>query len=181
MVSEQNFDRKYFLQTKFTDKVYWQSLLTKFNYKLYWQTLLTNFTRDPWPENIAIWWLISSRESLMYYFLFFNATTARSECQFLWNKTDFNFSEFFLFHNMESNIELACLSSFWWRDTFTIDLTRKVKAQAKLNFAKCLSHPSCLLISSAISFSFSCLLFSLQLTALQVNVLLYPLSHSSFS
>ena len=100
----------------------------------------------------------------MYYFLFFNATTARSECQFLWNKTDFNFSEFFLFHNMESSIELACLSSFWWRDTFTIDLTSKVKAQAELNFAKCLSHPSCLLISSAISFSFYCLLFSLQLT-----------------
>ena len=132
-------------------------------------------------KNIAIWWLISSRESLMHYFLFFNVTTARLECQFLWNKTVFHFSEFFLFHNMESSIELACLSSFWWHDTFIIDLTRKLKAQAKLNFAKCLSHPSCLLISSAISFSFSCLIFSLQLTVLQVNVLLYTLSHSNFS
>ena len=142
---------------------------------------MTNFTRDPWPKNIAIWWLISSRESLMHYFLFFNVTTARLECQFLWNKTVFHFSEFFLFHNMESSIELACLSSFWLHDTFTIDLTRKLKVQAKLNFAKCLSHPSCLLISSAISFSFSCLIFSLQLTVLQVNVLLYTLSHSNFS
>ena len=60
------------------------------------------------------------------------------------------------------------------------DLNGKLKAQAKLNFAKCLSHLSCLLISSTSSFSFICLLFSLQLTVLQVNVLSYPLFHSNF-
>ena len=122
-------------------------------------------------RTIAIWWLICSGESVMYYiinFLFFNATTTWSVCQFLWKKTVFHFSWFFPFHNIESSIELVCLSSFWLHDTFTTDLTRKVKAQAKLNFTKCLSHPPCLLISSAISFSFSCFLFSLQLTVLQV-------------
>ena len=61
------------------------------------------------------------------------------------------------------------------------DSNGKLKAKAKLNFAKCLSHPSCLLISSAISFSFSCLLFSQLLTVLQVNVLSYPLFLSNFS
>ena len=61
------------------------------------------------------------------------------------------------------------------------DLNGKLKAQAKLNFAKCLSHSSCLLISSAISFSFSCLLFSLQLTVVRVNVLSSPLFLSNFS
>ena len=61
------------------------------------------------------------------------------------------------------------------------DFNGKLKAKAKLNFAKCLSHPSCLLISSAISFSFSCLLFSQLLTVLQVNVLSYPLFLSNFS
>ena len=60
------------------------------------------------------------------------------------------------------------------------DFNGKLKAKAKLNFAKCLSHPSCLLISSTISFSFSCLIFSLQLTVLQVNVLSYPLFLSNF-
>ena len=117
-------------------------------------------------RTIAIWWLICSGESVMYYiinFLSFNATTTWSVCQFLWKKTVFHFSWFFLFHNIESSIELVCLSSFWLHDTFTTDLTRKVKAQAKLNFTKCLSHPPCLLISSAISFSFSCFLFSLHI------------------
>ena len=61
------------------------------------------------------------------------------------------------------------------------DLNGKLKARAKLNFAKCLSHSSCLLISSAISFSFSCLLFSLQLTVVRVNVLSSPLFLSNFS
>ena len=61
------------------------------------------------------------------------------------------------------------------------DLNVKLKAQAKLNFSTCFSHPSCLLISSAISFSFSCLLFSQQLTVLQVNVLSYPLFRSHLS
>lgn len=61
------------------------------------------------------------------------------------------------------------------------DLHWKVKVQAKLNFTECLSHPLCPLISSAISFSFSCLLFSRQPTVLQVNVLSYPLFHSNFS
>ena len=61
------------------------------------------------------------------------------------------------------------------------DLNMKLKAQAKLNFSTCFSHPSCLLISSAISFSFSCLLFSQQLTVLQVNVLSYPLFRSHLS
>ena len=58
------------------------------------------------------------------------------------------------------------------------DLNVKLKAQANLNFTKCFSHSSCLLISSAISFSYSFLLFSQQLTVLQVNVLLYPLFRS---
>ena len=61
------------------------------------------------------------------------------------------------------------------------DLNWKVKVQAKLNFTECLSHPLCPLISSAISFSFSCLLFSRQPTVLQVNVLSYPLFNLRFS
>ena len=61
------------------------------------------------------------------------------------------------------------------------NLIVKLKAQAKLNFSTCFSHPSCLLISSAISFSFSCLLFSQQLTVLQVNILSYPLFRSHLS
>ena len=61
------------------------------------------------------------------------------------------------------------------------DLNVKLKARAMLNFTKCPSHPSCLLISSAISFSFSCLLFSLQLIVLQVNVLSHPLFRSYLS
>ena len=50
------------------------------------------------------------------------------------------------------------------------DLNGKLSAQAKLNFTKCLTYPSCLLISRAISFPFSCLLFSQQLTVLQVKM-----------
>ena len=58
---------------------------------------------------------------------------------------------------------------------------RQCKVQAKLNFTECLIHPLCPLISSAISFSFSCLLFSQQPTVLQVNVLSYPWFHLRFS
>ena len=113
MVSEQNLNRKYL----FTNKVYWH-------------TLLTNFTGDPWPKNNSNLMTHLLGESVMYYiinFLFFNATTTWSVCQFLWKKNVFHFSWFFLFHNIESSIELVCLSSFWLHDTFTIDLTRKVK------------------------------------------------------
>ena len=167
MVSEQNLNRKYL----FTNKVYWH-------------TLLTNFTGDPWPKNnsnLMTHLLGGVRYVLHHQLPVFQCHTTWSVCQFLWKKTVFHFSWFFLFHNIESSIELVCLSSFWLHDTFTIDLTRKVKAQTELNFTKCLSHPPCLLISSAISFSFSCFLFSLQLTVLQVNVSSYPLFHSSFS
>lgn len=61
------------------------------------------------------------------------------------------------------------------------DFTAALKAHTKLNFVPCLSLLSCLLISSAILFSFSCLLFSPQLAVLQVNILSYALFHSRFS